>query len=286
VTEGFLQEIRLAEIIQLLWMSNKTGDLELTPIYPARRRDARMPIGHLYFRNGAIQAAVLANRTGDSAVENLFLWESGRFTFRSTPLQSMPPANITVETQSLILRGVALCDNWTINREIVPTTRIILARSPHIATFPPLDTQTPEARLLVLCDGNRQLHEIIPIMQIGGIRCRQTAATLITRGYLVPHPPSAGERLNHIMVTTIHPLLGIAAELFCDEALLLASINPENLAQTTTLSIQQVTKVIAEMEREVTTVLGPQRAKRLTENLNNALGIQPQISFGKEIHHV
>lgn len=286
MTEGLLQEIRLAEVIQLIFMSEKTGDLELMPLYPARQARKNVPVGHLYFRDGHIHAAMLADRVGESAAENLFLWEAGFFNFRALPPHELPPANIHCDSQSLILRGVERLDRWKSAREMVPTLRAVLRRkSPTpAATLPEL--HTPEGLLLAQCDGATQLIDIAPRLNMGWLRCREAAAKLLSDGLVAYGPTSAGEKLVKAVIVAAMPLLGVAADLFCEDALRVVGIAPETVNQIQSLSVAAVTQVIREIEREVVLVLGAQRGADIANRLAAGLGIAVPATNGKEIHHV
>lgn len=286
MTEGLLQEIRLAEVIQLIFMSEKSGDLELAPLYPARQARKNVPTGHLYFRDGHIHAAVLADRVGEAAAENLFLWEAGFFTFHTLQSQELPPANIHCDSQSLILRGVERLDRWKSARELVPTLRAVLRRkSPTpAATLPGL--HTPQGLLLAQCDGTTQLIDIAPRLNMGWLRCREAAATLLGDGLVAYAPTSAGEKLVKAVIVAAMPLLGVAADLFCEDALRAVGIAPETMSQVHSLSVAAVTQVIREIEREVVQVLGAQRGADIAGRLAAGLRITIPATNGNEVHHV
>src|SRR5579883_1652523 len=126
MTEGLLQEIPLVEVIQLIAINAATGNLELVPLFPATQPRERMPIGHLAFREGKPHAAFLADRAREHAVENMFLWEAGFFTFTSCEPQDLPPPNLTVDTPTLIFRGIMRQEDWARVRELVPTIHMAL----------------------------------------------------------------------------------------------------------------------------------------------------------------
>ena len=277
MTEGLLHEIRLAEVIQLIFMSELTGDLELTPLYPMSQRQQSMPIGHLYFFNGRLYAAFVADRMSEAAVENLFLWEAGRFIFRPLASPDLPPANITGDTQLLIMRGVERLDKWKAACEAVPSLRITLRRAAPTRLAAPPESHTPEAQLLAACDGKTQLIDLGTRLGLGGLRCREAARRLLDDGFAIACPAGAGEQLVRAVVVTSMSTLGVAAELFCDDALRVAGIQPEAIAFVTTIPVSAVTRVVREIEREVALVLGPQRAAALTDRLGAALGITVQL---------
>ncbi len=271
MTEGLLQEIALSEIIQLVAMSYKTGDLELTPLFPLNYRDRPIKTGHIYFREGGMHAAFLAERRGEPAVENLFLWEAGSFAFRSLPANNLPPANLFTSYEILMLKGIARLDGWKSARELVPTLRVCPRRA--ASSRPPPEIHTAEAQMLARCDGQTQLSTIAMRLKLGGLRCRETAAALARVGHIVVESLSAGERLARAIVVAAMPTLGVAADMFCDDALKAVRLNPETLARTTLVTVPTVARIIGEIERSVAMVLGQQRARDLATTLSAALGV-------------
>lgn len=284
MTEGLLQEIKLAEIIQLIGMSEMTGDLELTPLFPAGQRQARLPVGHLFFYEGNPHAAFLADRTGEAAAENLFLWEAGFFVFRPLATTELPPANLRQGIESLILRGLDRLEAWNAALTLVPTLRAILCLAPADAARP-----APEARaaaLLAACDGQRQLAEIAVTLGWGGLRCREAAASLLRAGHVAYRPFSDGEKLVQAVVAAALPSLGVAADLFCDDALAAVGLIPEHLGRLTNVSVLTVQQMIGAIERDVAATLDAERAAALGDHLRVALRVPGRGVVGGAIEHV
>ena len=102
MTEGLLQEIPLDGVIQLMTLGGGTGELELVPLLPPHQAQTRVPVGHLFFREGALHAAFLADRAGEAVMKTLFLWEAGFFTWTPRDAQAIPPANIMMDTALVI----------------------------------------------------------------------------------------------------------------------------------------------------------------------------------------
>ncbi len=284
--EGLLQEIPLAEVIQLIAINAATGDLELVPLFPAHQPRDRMPVGHLYFREGHPHAAFLGDRAREPAVENMFLWEAGVFAFAPRAAHDLPPANLSMESHTLILQGITRQDRWHRACELVPTVHTVLQRAtPALPALPP-PGHTTEAQILAQCDGQASLAALATRVGIGRLRAREDAAKLLRAGFVAPVPPSAGERLVRLVVASAYPSLGVAAELFCDDALRAAGMPPEFLARVTTLSVAAVAQVVAAIETGVAAVLGPQRASDLAERLRLDLGISGYVSNGRDVQHV
>jgi Domain of unknown function (DUF4388) len=286
VTEGLLQDVHLSELIQIIALNEKTGILELTPLFPATQQPVTLT-GHLFFREGILQAARLDDRSGESAVENLFLWGAGRFIFRPLAETLLPPPNIELPHEKLILQGIKRSDRWYKAREYIPTMRVIPQRNPKPPASAPPSLHTPEGQLLAVCDGTSQLSHLSQRLPFGGLRCREAAAELLSQNFIRLMPPSAGEQLMRLIITITYPLLGIASEIFCEDAMRQTHIIPENLVYVPIISVSTVSAIVAEIERAVTLVLGPQRATALAQQLCDALGIAPLHSLtGREIFHV
>lgn len=284
MTRGLLQEIRLTEIIQLMGISERTGVLDVTPLYPRRRRPVHMPLGQIAFREGLPIAARLADRHGTAALENLFLWEAGFFAFRALDVADLPEQNLTIESDILVLQGVKRQEQWNEARALVPTMRAVLHRAaprpgqtlPHPAT--------PEGQLLAVCDGWTQLDAQAQQLGWGRLRGREVAAHLLAGGLVAYGPLSVGERLVQALVLQSLPTLGVAADLFCNDALLMVHIAPEHLSHVTFIAIPTVQAVIGDIERSVAETLDPMRAEALARHLCHALHVSYEPPA--EVQHV
>ncbi|MBA3823744.1 MAG: DUF4388 domain-containing protein [Ktedonobacterales bacterium] len=289
MTEGLLQEIPLDGVIQLVTLGGGTGELELVPLLPPHQAGSRVPVGHLFFREGALHAAFLAERGGEAVMKTLFLWEAGFFTWTPRDAQSIPPANIMQDTSLVILSGFKHHETWTQAREVIPTLRVVLCRPSSPLPGPPgplPETHTLDAQVLALCDGQTQLAQISERLGGGRIACRFAAARLVVAGLLAVKPLTMGEKLARSVAITAHPLLGVAGEIFCDAALQRTGIDPATLAQPQKLRIGQVAQVVSEMGGDVAAVLGAQRARDMTEQLGTALGVASYQTNEGGIHHV
>jgi hypothetical protein len=278
--EGLLQEIPLAEVLQLLSMNAATGDLEVVPLFPAHHPRAQMPIGHIVVREGQPHAAFLDDRAPAAALENMFLWEAGWFTFRPRETSDLPPPNLDREMHLVILSGIRRQDAWHQARNLIPTMHAIL--SPLVAAIPEPEQEhfakyPSAADILLQVDGQTQLDAIATRLRLGRLRCREAAAQLLFKGLVAQVAPSAGERLVRLVVDAAYPMLGVAAEIFCDDALRAVGLPPEHLARVTTLTIAAVAQVVGEMQIAITAVLGPERAADLAEVLRAALGLAAPV---------
>jgi hypothetical protein len=281
MTEGLLQEIPLAEMMQLITnIGGATGRLELTPLFPASQPPTQVPVGQIFFREGKVHAAFLADRTRETALQNLFLWEAGFFTFQPCEPQDLPPPNVSIDSSLLLLKGIERLGIWTTAREVIPTMHIVLRRVTPAPSASPLPEPRPDAQtlalcntLLPLCDGQLPLTALAQQMKTGRMRCREAAAVLVQMGLVVIVPSSAGEKLMRLVANTAYPMLGVAAELFCEDALRALNLPPEHLDRVNALTVHEVAQVITHITREVSVVLGPQRARDLAAQLRQALGI-------------
>jgi hypothetical protein len=259
MTEGLLQEVPLDGVMQLVTLGGGTGELELVPLMPPGGAGSRVPVGRLFFREGTLHAAFLADRTGEAVMKTLFLWEAGFFAWNPRDAQALPPANIVADSAVVILGGFAHHKEWTMAREVIPTLRLVLC--PGNPDLPMPKTLTPEAEqldraLLGVCDGQIQLAAACERLGSGRIACRFSAARLVAAGRLTVKTPTMGERLARAVAITAHPMLGVAGELFCDAALVRVGIDPARLAQGEKLRINEVAQVVSEMESDVAAVGG------------------------------
>lgn len=275
MTEGLLQDIHLNEVIQLVTLiEKKTGDLELKPLFPMYQAAARIPIGHIYFNDGQIHAAFLMDKLGEEALENLFLWEAGRFQFRSIESRhNLPPANISQATATLLMRGIKRLEQWRTARETIPSMRVALQHASNVQSLPPLDSTSVDYQIFAFCDGSMQLFDIVPQLGIGGLRCRETAARLIFTGHLIKNQLSAAQMMVHLLLSALYPMLGAAAEIFCDDALRAVQISPEYLQNHNNLTYSTVRRIVDYIEHEIGLVLGPQRSQEMAAKMSAVLKI-------------
>lgn len=108
--EGSLDQLALADLLQLFGLNSKSGTLFLT-------RHAER--GTVQLQNGQIVNALLGRVDGEKALYRLLLWTSG--TFRFSPGEISASAKITAPTDHLIMEGFRLGDEAAEQTERLPS---------------------------------------------------------------------------------------------------------------------------------------------------------------------
>src|SRR5688500_13750158 len=111
--KGTLGDFSLIDIMQLVDLGKKTGVV----IVHGRRGDEQLE-GRLYFAEGKIHGAELADLAGEEAAFTLFTATDGPFEFAE--LAQLPPRNVHVSNEVVIMEGVGRQDQWASIARRVP----------------------------------------------------------------------------------------------------------------------------------------------------------------------
>jgi Domain of unknown function (DUF4388) len=198
--QGSLRELQLADIIQLVSTSGKTGKFFLT------RDDER---GSLYLKHGRIVHAEVAGLEGDEAVHVLASWNSGDFSFE--PGVETDRVSIHKSNTHLLMEAAHQHDEWRVlSRKVqgldsVPTLAAADAGRP--VTLSPA-----EWGLIVRIDGKKSVRELAKESESSSFDVAKLLYGLVTANLvemLAPSrertPSSAGDerRVLEILCTRI-----------------------------------------------------------------------------------
>lgn len=95
--KGNLKDFKLEEVLQMITAGKKSGKLEIN----AGRRRYR-----IYFKNGEIVHASAPYSTGEDAIKDVFLEESGAFEFIQNII--LPPKTIKKDNMNIIFQGMSV----------------------------------------------------------------------------------------------------------------------------------------------------------------------------------
>ena len=109
--QGSLNELPLADIVQLVAVSGKTGMFSMT------RASEK---GYVYLQNGHITHAKLGEVEGDDAIYALALWNQGTFQF--SPGVESEARTISRSNTNLLLEAARRSDEWKILSRKIPAT--------------------------------------------------------------------------------------------------------------------------------------------------------------------
>ncbi|HTS02470.1 MAG TPA: DUF4388 domain-containing protein [Thermoanaerobaculia bacterium] len=167
--QGSLNELPLADIVQLVAVSGKTGMFSMT------RASEK---GYVYLQNGQITHAKVGEMEGDDAIYALALWSHGTFQF--SPGVESDAHTITRSNTNLLLEAARRSDEWKIlSRKIPATDSVPVLVSRDGATGPV--TLTPlEWKVVTKTDGQRSIEEIARGLKISSFDVAKTLYGLVT----------------------------------------------------------------------------------------------------------
>ncbi len=167
--QGSLKELPLADIVQLVAVSGKTGMFSLT-------RGAER--GAVYIQGGQITHAKVNDVEGEDAVYALALWNEGQFQF--SPGVEGDTRTITRSNTNLLMEAARRSDEWKILSKKIPTTDAVPQLVCREGLSEPV-TLTPMEWLVVTgIDGVRSIEEIARAARLSAFEVAKTLYGLIT----------------------------------------------------------------------------------------------------------
>lgn len=167
--QGSLKELPLADIVQLVAVSGKTGMFSLT-------RGAER--GAVYIQGGQITHAKVNDVEGEDAIYALALWNEGQFQF--SPGVEGDTRTITRSNTNLLMEAARRSDEWKILSKKIPTTDAVPQLVCREGLSEPV-TLTPMEWLVVTgIDGVRSIEEIARATRLSAFEVAKTLYGLIT----------------------------------------------------------------------------------------------------------
>lgn len=167
--QGSLKELPLADIVQLVAVSGKTGMFSLT-------RAAER--GVVYIHNGQITHAKVGDTEGEDAIYALALWGQGDFQF--SPGVESDARTITRSNTNLLMEAARRSDEWKILSKKIPTTDSVPRLMSRDGSSEPV-TLTPQEWLVVTrTDGVRTIDEIARSTRLSSFDVAKTLYGLVT----------------------------------------------------------------------------------------------------------
>ena len=143
---GNLEQMGMAEVIQTLGMSSKTGGLKIT--HQSR-------VGKVYFERGEIIQAALGNFKDEEAVYRILIWNEGYFEFDSNDTAERTLAK---SHNNLLMEGFQQREDLAKYREAMPPfgAMLSLTASDQTGELKPISR-----KVAALIDGHRTIQEIV-----------------------------------------------------------------------------------------------------------------------------
>jgi hypothetical protein len=167
--QGSLKELPLADIVQLVAVSGKTGMFSLT------RGTER---GVVYILNGQISHAKVGTVEGEDAIYTLSLWNQGDFQF--SPGVESEVRTITRSNTNLLMEAARRSDEWKILSKKIPGTDVVPVLVVRAKRSEPV-TLTPHEWLVVTrTDGRRTIEEIALAVKLSPFDVAKSLYGLVT----------------------------------------------------------------------------------------------------------
>ena len=147
--QGSLKELPLADIVQLVAVSGKTGAFSLT-----RGTDR----GAVYIQNGQITHARTGELEGEDAIYTLALWITGEFQF--SPGVESEVRTISRSNTSLLMEAARRSDEWKILSKKIPSTDSVPTLVSREGMVEPVTLTPREWVVVTRADGQRTIDEI------------------------------------------------------------------------------------------------------------------------------
>lgn len=167
--QGSLKELPLADIVQLVAVSGKTGMFSLT-----RATDR----GVVYIQNGQITHAKVGEVEGEDAVYALALWNQGDFQF-SAGVES-ETRTITRSNTNLLMEAARRSDEWKILSKKIPTTEAVPNLLAKEGMSEPVTLTPTEWLVVTKTDGQRSIDEIARQTRLSAFDVAKTLYGLVT----------------------------------------------------------------------------------------------------------
>jgi len=175
--QGSLRELQLADIIQLVSASGKTGKFTLV-------RDEEQ--GALFLKQGRIVHAQVGDVAGEEAVHVLASWSSGEFQF--SPGEETEAVSISKSNARLLMEAAHQHDEWRVLSRKVPGPDFV----PMLASAEagqPVMLSPAEWGLIVRIDGKKSVRELARDSDSSSFDVAKLLYGLVTASLVEMQPP-------------------------------------------------------------------------------------------------
>jgi hypothetical protein len=167
--QGSLNELPLADIVQLVAVSGKTGMFSLT--HAAEK-------GYVYIQNGQITHAKVGEIEGEDAIYGLALWSQGTFQF--SPGVESEFRTISRSNTNLLLEAARRSDEWKILSKKIPGTDSVPVLVAGEGANGQVTLTPMEWKVVTKTDGLRSIDEIARALKTSAFDIAKTLYGLVT----------------------------------------------------------------------------------------------------------
>lgn len=170
--EGRLSQMSLADILQMLHLNKKEGELKVT---------SGEKTGSVYIKDGEIYNSSLEGVEKEKALFRLFTWEDGRFEF--TPKQITATKKIRSSTGNLLMEGMRQIDEFRKKEDQFPGKDRRLKCNVKSSTLPK-DLQPVIYEIINIANTYPRVADIVDRSTFPDYEVFSTIVSLLARGIL------------------------------------------------------------------------------------------------------
>ena len=262
--EGTLSDFSLADIIQLISLGRKTGEVVIDA---GNNGD-----GSIFFRGGRIVTARLSDMPAFDAIYTFFTFDDGTFRFVEG---TEPPGDVTplnVSNESIIMEGTRRADEWQRLRERISSLDLVvgLMSDPMASGREEINLRPDEWKVLTLVNGQQDIRAIARRSGFGDFKTAKIIYNLMLAGLVqvIVEEPVAALPAPALGVDLYDSLSTIAtqqiptARVFLDDA-----FRRMGVAVGQPAPFDSAMGICSQFEKAVGMLLGPSRARSLGEQM-------------------
>jgi len=172
--EGSLEEVSLADLLQIFGLNRRTGTLTLI-------HDDLSGLIHLL--DGAVISTTLGETTGEKALFRIMRWPVGRFSYQ--PGETTVTRNVSRSMDALLMEGMRQLDEWEslFNLLPPPTTKLKMTKTREDL---PQDLRPVTQEIILLLEFFNTVQEVIDRSVHTDYEVCKTLLGLIQKGIIVP----------------------------------------------------------------------------------------------------
>lgn len=176
--QGSLRELQLADVVQLVAGSGKTGKFVLA------HDDEE---GEIFLKQGRIVHAQVGGVSGEEAVYILASWSAGEFSFQ--PGAESDRETVHKSNTRLMMEAAHQHDEWRVlGRKIPGLSAVPTLASPEAGR--PVTLSPVEWRQIVAIDGKKSVRDLARESATSSFEVAKTLYGLVTAGLVEMRPPA------------------------------------------------------------------------------------------------
>lgn len=178
--QGSLKHLHLADVIQLISVSGKTGKFHL-------KKDNH--VGEIFLKDGNIVHAILDDISGEEAVYELAIWKDGEFHFE--PDIEPGARTISKSNTNLLMEAARRQDEWRVLEKKVPSLELIPEFVVDQGEERQIQLNTSEWVILSKINGKQDIRTIAKTCNLSIFDVSKLLYGLITHGLITLKQPAA-----------------------------------------------------------------------------------------------